>query len=277
MKLAFSTVCCPEWDWQRCSDYALHYGFDGVELRVTKEDSVHMPGFDGSSRIPDSSPLGKELSPSPVMLATGVCLAEMRDLREGMLLIRTAAGLGIPMLRVMITAAPNPTRTDLTAAAMAYRKLFLHGEGLGVRVLVETSGALADSAEMNRFLLLADCGGAVLWDVHNTFRYCGEPPSVTFQRLKGKIEYVHLKDSVLEGKRVEHRMVGKGDIPIEAAVRLLMEGNFEGFFSCEWVRRWNPLLSPPWIVLPEFVKVMGEMDVQKDGVPVTGDCRVREL
>ena len=259
MKLAFSTVCCPEWDWQRCSNYARQYGFDGVELRVTKEDSEQVSSFDGGLRFSESSTLGQPLSPAPVMLASSVCLAELADLQEGMLLVRTASRLGIPMLRVMITAAPNPTRADLTAAAMAYRKLFLHGQQDGVRVLIETSGILANSAEMNRFLLLADCGGAVLWDVHNTFRYCGEEPSVTFQRLKEKIEYVHVKDSVLDGKRVEHCMVGKGDVPIREAVVLLVKEGFEGFFSCEWVRRWNPLLSPPWIVLPEFVRTMEEM------------------
>ena len=190
------------------------------------------------------------------MLATSVCLAEQNDLQNGLFLIQTAAQLEIPMVRVMISAAPNPTHVDLTASAMAYRRLFQEGQRLGVRVLVETSGALSNSNEMNRFLLLADCKGEVLWDVHNTFRYCGEEPLNTFQRLKERIGYVHIKDSKLVGKRVEHCPVGMGDIPIEKAVRLLTEGDYDGFFSCEWVRRWNPLLSPPWVVLPEFVKVM---------------------
>ncbi len=259
MKLAFSTVCCPEWDWRKCCDYALHYGFDGVELRVTKDDSIQIPSFDGKLIFPEGSPLGTPLSPPPAMLATSVCLAEQNDLQNGLFLIQTAAQLEIPMVRVMISAAPNPTRADLTASAMAYRKLFQEGERIGVRVLVETSGALSNSSEMNRFLLLADCKGEVLWDIHNTFRYCGEDPFDTFQRLKGKIGYVHIKDSKLVGKRVEHCQIGRGDIPIEKAVRLLAEDGYGGFYSCEWVRRWNPLLSPPWVVLPEFVKVMSDI------------------
>ena len=256
MKLAFSTVCCPEWDWQRCTAYAGQYGFDGVELRITREDARKIPRYDGTLRYPETSPLGKPLSPAPVLLATGVCLAEPQDMDDGLSLLETARELGIPMVRVMITAAPNPTVVDLTAAAMAYRRLYLEGERIGVRVLAETSGALADSGEMNRFLLLADCGGEVLWDIHNTFRYCGELPQETFQRLKGRIGYVHVKDSQLVGKRVEHCLAGTGDIPIERAVGLLLENGYDGFLSCEWVRRWNPLLSPPWVVLPEFVKTM---------------------
>lgn len=256
MKLAFSTVCCPEWDWQRCADYAGRYGFDGVELRITREDSQKLPHYDGTLRYPETSPLSSPLSPSPILLATGVCLAEQRDTEDGLSLLETARELGISMLRIMITAAPNPTVVDLTAAAMAYRKLFLEGRKIGVCVLIETSGALSDSGEMNRFLLLADCGGEVLWDIHNTFRYCGEQPQETFQRLKGRIGYVHVKDSQLAGKRVEHCLAGTGDIPIDQAVRLLLENGYDGFFSCEWVRRWNPLLSPPWVVLPEFVKTM---------------------
>ena len=42
----------------------------------------------------------------------------------------------------------------------------------------------------------------------------------------------------------------------EMLAALLLENGYDGFFSCEWVRRWNPLLSPPWVVLPEFVKTM---------------------
>ena len=54
----------------------------------------------------------------------------------------------------------------------------------------------------------------------------------------------------MRGSRVEYRMMGYGDVPVADAVTLLDRAGFDGFFSLEWVKRWNPDLQEPGIVLP---------------------------
>lgn len=49
----------------------------------------------------------------------------------------------------------------------------------------------------------------------------------------------------MRGSRVEYRMMGYGDVPVTDAVTLLDRAGFDGFFSLEWVKRWNPDLQEP--------------------------------
>ena len=34
MKLAFSTLACPNWSWDLILDNAVRFGFDGIEIRA---------------------------------------------------------------------------------------------------------------------------------------------------------------------------------------------------------------------------------------------------
>lgn len=102
-----------------------------------------------------------------------------------------------------------------------------------------------------------NCG--VLWDVHHTVRFGSESPVETFAALGTYVKHVHLKDSVMRGSRVEYRMMGYGDVPVADAVTLLDRAGFDGFFSLEWVKRWNPDLQEPGIVFAHYKNYMDSL------------------
>ena len=102
-----------------------------------------------------------------------------------------------------------------------------------------------------------NCG--VLWDVHHTVRFGSESPVETFAALGTYVKHVHLKDSVMRGSRVEYRMMGYGDVPVTDAVTLLDRADFDGFFSLEWVKRWNPDLQEPGIVFAHYKNYMDSL------------------
>ena len=43
MKIAFSTLCCPNYEWKDIFSMAIDLGFDGIEVRHIKEDEASSP------------------------------------------------------------------------------------------------------------------------------------------------------------------------------------------------------------------------------------------
>ena len=51
------------------------------------------------------------------------------------------------------------------------------------------------------------------------YRFAGEKPETTVQNLGAYIKYVHIKDSVVEDGVVKYKMMGEGDLPIDAMMQ----------------------------------------------------------
>ena len=43
MKIGFSTLCCPNYDWKEIFSMATDLGFDGIEVRYIKEEEALSP------------------------------------------------------------------------------------------------------------------------------------------------------------------------------------------------------------------------------------------
>ena len=107
--------------------------------------------------------------------------------------------------------------------------------------------------------MLAACGRSivgVLWDIHHPCRFFGEAPEATYGALGQYIRHIHLKDSVLQDGMTAYRMMGEGDLPVRTCIELLLQNGFDGFFSLEWVKRWDMELEEPEIVFAQFREYM---------------------
>ena len=60
----------------------------------------------------------------------------------------------------------------------------------------------------------------------------------------------------MQDGKVVYRMMGEGDLPMDAIMRALRSINYEGYVSLEWVRRYAPDLSDAGIVFPHFANFM---------------------
>ncbi len=265
MKLSFSTLGCPRWTFKEVVATAKDLHMDGVEIRGIG-DKIN------ATEIPDFAPdrLGKTMEklestglviPS---LTSGATLAARDRAQESFFeacdYIDLAERLGVKYVRVMGTGEPHITVGDFQLAAGLYRQLCEYGAKKGVTPLIETNGDLSSSRAMLSFLDRAgsdNCG--VLWDIHHTVRFGSESPVETFAALGTYVKHVHLKDSVMRGSRVEYRMMGYGDIPVDDAVKLLYRAGYDGFFSLEWVKRWNPDLQEPGIVFAHYKSYMDQL------------------
>ncbi|MEG2813964.1 MAG: sugar phosphate isomerase/epimerase family protein, partial [Oscillospiraceae bacterium] len=247
MKIAFSTLGCPDWTWSEIFATAKDMSFDGIEVRgVANEIYVpHAKRFtpekidgtikklnDGNMEIP--------------MLTSGASLGENSPtaLTEAKEYIDIANKLSCKYIRVLISSHPNPEEVNLQQAISLYQEICEYGEQKNVKPLIETNGVLANSKAMKDFLSkIKSENKGVLWDIHHPYRFKGEAPEQTLKNLGAYIKYTHIKDSVMVNGKVEYCLIGEGDLPIDKAMRALNSINYDGYVSLEWIKKYAPNLS----------------------------------
>jgi len=263
MKIAFSTLGCPDFSWPDIYSMAKDLGFDGIEIRGLGNDifTVKAQPF-SESQLPETKKKLAELKLEIPCLSSGCCLkfAEKEDdnCREIEQYIDLASKLGTPYVRVLADAEPcSSGDVDDEVVLAVLKKLIPKAEEKGVTLLIETNGVYADTARLHTLLdSVASDAVAALWDIHHPYRYAGETPGKTVQNLGAYIKYVHVKDSIVENGVVKYRMMGEGDLPISDMMLALSSINYNGYISLEWVKRWSSDLSDAGVVFPHFVNYM---------------------
>ncbi len=265
MKLAFSTLGCPDFDWTDIYTMAKDFGFSGIELRGLKSAtfSIHARPFQ-EENLPETLAMLKSKHLEIPCLSTGCALKDAERREETLAEIREyialAHKLGTPYIRILgdLTAAPAG-EVDDEVVLSALKELIPHAEQAGVTLLVETNGVYANTARLRDLLNRAESDNvAALWDIHHPYRFAGETPEETVQNLGAYIKYVHVKDSVMENGKVSYRLIGEGDLPIDDMVRTLNSINYEGYISLEWLKQYAPDLSDAGIVFPHFANYMAQ-------------------
>lgn len=266
LRVSFSTLGCPRWSWQDIGATARDLGYNGVEVRGVGADisAPSIPQF-APERIPATR---KELASAGLSipcLASECCLhlreAADRTALEIDAYTKLAEALGVPYIRVMgASAVPQPMgEVDAGFVREQAQKFGETAKRRGVTLLLETHGVWADSEKLAKLLDDIDSDAVqALWDIHHPFRFYGEPPRVTLGNLGKRVKHTHLKDSVADGggHKFRYAMPGYGEIPIEEAVGLLAGSGYEGFYSLEWVKRWDLTLEEPGIVFAHFISLM---------------------
>ena len=118
MKLAFSTLGCPEWNWDDVISAASDLGYDGVEIRGLSNE-LYAPGDTEFTSQHIEKTKTRLLPPRPCGPMPGFGLrlrrrdaATAQRSAEGRAYIDTARALGASFVRVMCepTAAPEKKR-----------------------------------------------------------------------------------------------------------------------------------------------------------------------
>ena len=270
MKIAFSTLGCPDFSWSDIYSVAKDFGFDGIEIRGIGKDISAVkarPFTDGQidRTIATLERLGLEIP----CLTSGCCLKFADKLEETKAelseYIRLAVKLGTPYIRVLADLEPDPRgEIDDEYMARAIKEVAAEAKDTGVTLLIETNGVYSDTKRLRALLDKVNCREvAALWDIHHPYRFAHETPETTIENLGSYIKYVHVKDSIMEkgqdGKKtIKYRMMGFGDMPIPGMLHALREIGYEGYISLEWVKRWAPEIDDCGIVFPQFANYMRE-------------------
>jgi Acyl-CoA synthetases (AMP-forming)/AMP-acid ligases II len=261
MKIAFSTLGCPEWTWTEIYSMAHDLEYNGIEIRGLGEEITatraqpFLPG-----EIERTTADLQRLNLSIPCFSSNCVLSAPDGQKEAIAeiveYINLAAKVGAPYIRVLADRNPAPEGDvrDETVIEIL-KKLAPLAEARKVTLLVETNGVYADTSRLAGLLEAVDSGSvAALWDIHHPFRYFHESPETTWMNLGSRIKYIHIKDSVMDPSgRIRYRMPGSGDLPLVETLSLLHDNNFEGFVSLEWVKRWASEIEDAAVVFPHFV------------------------
>jgi len=261
MKIGFSTLCCPNYEWKDIFSMATDLGFNGIEVRHVKEDDVSSPF--SADKCEETALTLKKMRIEIPCLSTGGCLKfdyEWEENKNEILnYISVASKIGTKYIRILgdLHASPDG-EVDDSVVASRIKELLPEAKKHNVILLIETNGVYADTQRLCSLLNdIADDNVAALWDVHHPYRFFGESAETTLTNLGAYIKHVHVKDSVMtENGEVSYRIIGEGDIPLHDIMLALKSINYEGYITLEWVKRWNAELTDAGVIFPKFVDFM---------------------
>lgn len=265
LPLAFSTLGCPGWEWNKILEFAEAYGFEAIELRglMGSMDLPTRPEF-APVQIPQSK---KQVADHQLKISDLGCSAEMhvsepveraKQLADARRFIDLASVLEVPYVRVFGNKINGPRKEVLARAVDGLHQLGEYGAPRGVTVLLESHGDFVDSPTLKEVLMRADSKNvALLWDAHHTFVDGHEQPEHTVAELGPWIRHTHLKDSVPDGKGRKYVLTGTGEVPVERQVMALREIGYKGYYCFEWEKVWHPDIQEPDVAFPEYARVVG--------------------
>lgn len=266
MKLCISTLGCPTWSLQQIIDGCAQAGIEGVDFRGlgNEIDVTKLPEF--NERLPETLSALRARGLSMPCLNSSITLVTPAPERWKQMLdecqrtAQLAARTGTTMMRIFGGKVPNDLGHE-EARLLAHRhlrQLIKICAANGCQVVVETHDDWSTSNEVLALVseFTPDEVG-VLWDIEHPYRK-GESPDATAERLGKWIRHVHVKDSVRQGTRNAPRLLGEGDVPITACVRLLKQQGYDGWLCLESEKRWHTDAADPEVAFPQFASFMRE-------------------
>jgi len=269
--IAFSTLGCPAWDWQKILDFAHQHGFSAIELRGLK-GKMDLPSdlqF-AADRIEQTK---KNIHAAGLRIACVSSSAQLyvedpskreKELADARRFIDLAGTLGAPYVRVFGGKAENdknPAPDDATKKRVSagLRELGTYAAPHNVTVIIESHDHFTSSATLKDVLTAADSEHVgLLWDAHHTFATSNEEPEFTVKQLGSWIRHTHLKDSVGTGEDRKYVLTGRGTVPIQRQIAALRSIDYKGFYCFEWEKVWHPDLTDPEIAIADYARVVGQ-------------------
>ncbi len=256
MRLAFTTLACPEWTLEQAAEAAGRYGYEGLELRLLDGELV-TPALsaDQQARV---RRVCADAGLALCCLDTSLKVADpAASLDEGYGYLDLAAALGSPLIRVF-GGAPNdePLATAAARAGERLAALAERGRTVGVRVALETHDSFAAGASVAAALAaVGDDYVGALWDTLHPVRV-GETAEETLDLIGARLLHMHIKDGNVQPNINECRLLGEGTVPVQEILRALATGGYQGWLAVEWEKKWQPQIADPEIALPQYAETL---------------------
>ncbi|HUS02751.1 MAG TPA: sugar phosphate isomerase/epimerase family protein [Chitinophagaceae bacterium] len=265
--LAFSTLGCPDWSFEKITHFAVQNNYKGIELRgIQRElDLTKCKEFSTATNRSATIRMMKEKGLRFVDLGSSANLhfadaaVRQKNLDEAKRFIDLAQQIGCANIRVFPNLLPKNQDANKTMDLIANGLLHLgeYAMGSNVYVLMETHGDLVKSDDVEKIMKAAEHKHVgLVWDVTNMWTITKEFPAAVYKKLKRYIRHTHIKDAkVIDGK-VQYTLLGQGEVPIFEAIDLLTNGGYKGYYSFEWEKLWHPEIEDPEVSFADYAAVM---------------------
>jgi sugar phosphate isomerase/epimerase len=266
MKLAFSTLGCPDWDLDTMIGAALKFGYQGIELRALAGS------LDLLSRAEFTAP---QLARTKAYLADegiAICCVDTscafhspaaseraNQMRVALAHAELAAKLGAPLIRVFPDKIQPGSQCDETRDWIA-ECLHAVAERMpdAVDVALETHGDFARAEAAMEIAQLADHPKVKLvWDVANSVA-AGDAIEHAAQTIQPYLAHIHLRDAkpIAGSEHWRPVLAGTGRVSFADTLGAIRELKYEGYLSFEWEKYWRPEIEEPEVALPDFINTI---------------------
>jgi sugar phosphate isomerase/epimerase len=269
--LAFSTLGCPAWEWNKILEFAQQHGYAAIELRGLQGnlDLPSNPIFAPEHIAQTKNEIGShKLRIACVSSSANLYLEDpekrTKELSDARRFIDLAAALNAPYVRVFGGKAqddksPAPDDATKERVAAGLKELGSYAGPKNVTVIIESHDHFTSSATLHDVLTSADSDHVgLLWDAHHTFATSNEDPEYTVKQLGRWIRHTHLKDSTGSGEDRHYVLTGRGNVPIERQIKALQGIGYKGFYCFEWEKMWHPDIDDPEIAIADYAHVVGD-------------------
>lgn len=270
LRIAYSTVACPEWTLERVAAAAAEYGFSGVELRSEGRGGTRFacePGLTGGPKVRAifhaegvdiaglASGVRFDAQVFPPVIGN-VLPSRDASVREGKEMVALASEVGARYLRVYGFETQGRERHASAMKRICGRlaQVVDHARNRDVEVMIENGGSFPsvdDLVEMiervNHPLL------AALYDIGSGVQ-AGDDPARACAALGARLRAARVRDL-----RGDHPcMLGDGDLPVQAFVEAVSKTaaawSSDPWLVFTWDRAWLTDLAPAERVLPEAAR-----------------------
>jgi sugar phosphate isomerase/epimerase len=266
VKLAFSTLGCPNWDLNQIADAVRRFGYDGIELRAVEGDLdlLNRPEFKKTElattrrRFED-----QDISVCCVDTSCNFHSPDANERSEQVdVAIRhseLAAALGASLIRVFPDKVqPGCDRSATRDNIAACLRRIADQSPEGVRVGLETHGDFANANSAKEIVsLAAHPDVAIIWDVANSMS-AGDPIEDAAKIVSPYLAHVHLRDAQ-PNEESEHWLpvlAGRGNVSFAKTIKALEGIGYDGYISFEWEKYWQPQIEEPEVAFPDFINAI---------------------
>ncbi len=266
MKLAFSTLGCPDWGLNTMTDAARKFGYEGIELRALSGSLDLLSRAEFTAPQLAHTKAYFENEGIEICCVDTSCAFHSPDASERATQVRIAlahaelaARLGAPLIRVFPDKIQPGAQREETRDWIA-ESLHAVAERMpdDVDVALETHGDFARAAAAAEIATLANHAKVkLIWDVANSVA-AGDTIEVAGRVVKPYLAHIHLRDAkpVAGLKHWLPVLAGHGRVSFAETLSAIRELNYDGYVSFEWEKYWRPEIEEPEVALPDFVNAV---------------------
>ena len=269
MKLAFSTLGCPNYTLDEVIGTALKLGYEGVGIRTVQGVSM-LPDLEAFSPkgLRETAKKFRDAGLFVTCVMSGVRFTSpdagerAAQLKIAEAYIEIAHALGSPSIRIFGgPVKPEMNEEETTKRIVeGFRKTGEIAVKRGVTALLETHDTFS-TGKKSRALLdeVNHPGIAIVWDFLHSMRF-GESPEDSWRQIGPLVKDVHIKDSLnYSAETFDLKLPGKGKLPIKEVLRLLRDNGYGGWLTFEWEKGWHPEIEEPEIAIPFYAEYMKKL------------------
>ncbi|MBQ0098819.1 MAG: AMP-binding protein [Oscillospiraceae bacterium] len=261
MKFSFSTKGWHDNSFEEFCDLAVELGFSGIEPHNIYNEL--MSAKDGAFTDYSVAQTGRMLFEKGLSLPCIDAICNISDesvndesIKEIERCIELASNLSIPNVRLRAEFCEDIEKAIENVKDIITKTLPI-AQSERITILLETEGIFADTLRLRDVLeFFASDYLAALWNLSATYFWEKESPATGIKNLGAYVRHVHITDAKMVDGKLEHCLVGEGDLPIKEMMLALRSVNYDGFISLVWNPLWNELINDIEIIFSHFIGYM---------------------